>query len=274
MPHTLGLSGSVILSDPEKYPLLFNKENINHIEIGEFPSEEAFEKFLKRLNKEKLSFGLHSPLYRNQSKYDLLEKVQYDPEQAWEQFEAEVKYMSELGAAYILVHFPYFKGEKEIDTVKVIEHGLKKLHGLQEKYSIPIVCEPKLGLNQSGFGISALDTFPIEIWDKYGIRLCIDIGDYLMATGDKVMDYIEKWRKYIKVVHLHNVKFQDNKYIWIPVHPSHEMDKIHFNVRELIHQLSKSQEVFFIFEHTPHTNPTDEFVNEGINWVKEIIRLT
>ncbi len=126
MPHTLGLSGSVILSDPEKYPLLFNKENINHIEIGEFPSEEAFEEFLKRLNKEKLSFGLHSPLYRNQSKYDLLEKVQYDPEQAWEQFEAEVKYMSELGAAYILVHFPYFKGEKEIDTVKVIEHGLKK----------------------------------------------------------------------------------------------------------------------------------------------------
>lgn len=118
MSHTIGLSGSIILSEPKKFPLLFNKENINHIEIGEFPSKKAFDYFLEQLNEANLSFGLHSPLYRNESKYDLLEKVQFDPEQAWEQFEAEVKYMSELGAAYILVHFPYFKEEKAIDTKK------------------------------------------------------------------------------------------------------------------------------------------------------------
>jgi hypothetical protein len=29
--------------------------------------------------------------------------------------------------------------------------------------------------------------------------------------------------------------------------------------------------VFFVFEHTPHSNPTEAFVNEGISWVKEII---
>ncbi|GAA0352089.1 hypothetical protein GCM10008932_01360 [Alkalibacterium iburiense] len=33
----------------------------------------------------------------------------------------------------------------------------------------------------------------------------------------------------------------------------------------------KSPHVFFVFEHTPHTNPTEDFVNEGIDWVKEMI---
>ncbi|AVQ98402.1 hypothetical protein OBCHQ24_05045 [Oceanobacillus iheyensis] len=269
--HRIGLSGSVIMSDPEKFPLLFSKKDISHIEIGEFPSEESFNDFLELVRKKNVTFGLHSPLYRNQSKYDLLEKVQYEPEQAWEQFEVEVNYMSQVGAEYILVHFPYFKEEQDIDTSAVIEDGIKRLVLLQEKYSTPIVCEPKLGLNKSTFGIRALDNFPIEVWDKYGIKLCIDIGDYLLATGDKVMDYIEKWKSHIKVVHLHNVEFHNNKYIWVPVHPSHEKDKTHFNVENLINKLSSSSNVFFVFEHTPHSNPTEAFVNEGISWVKEII---
>ncbi|MBP2078779.1 TIM barrel protein [Oceanobacillus polygoni] len=271
MHHHIGLSGSTIMTDPEKFPLLFNKDNVSHIEIGEFPSKASFHNFVELLDKENVTFGLHSPLYRNQSKYDLLEKVNYEPEQAWRQFESEVKYMSQLGAAYILVHFPYFKEEKDIDTTEIIEDGLKKLYQLQERYSIPIVCEPKLGLNRSAFGIKALDDFPMEIWEKYGIKLCIDIGDYLLATGDEAVGYIDKWKKHIKVVHLHNVEFYNDKYIWVPVHPSQENDNSHFKVRDLIYKLSTNPGVFFIFEHTPHTNPTDTFVNEGINWVKDII---
>lgn len=271
MLNRIGLSGSVIMTDPEKFSLLFDKKNVNHIEIGEFPSKESFNNFLELLNEKNVTFGLHSPLYRNQSKYDLLEKIQYEPEQAWKQFESEVKYMSQLGAEYILVHFPYFKEEKDIDTIEIIEDGLKRLYLLQERYSITIVCEPKLGFNRSTFGIRALDNFPVDLWDKYGIKLCIDIGDYLLAANDKVLEYIEKWQKYIMVVHLHNVEFHNNKYIWVPVHPFHELDNSHFNVRDIIYKLSTSSDVFFVFEHTPHTNPTEEFVNEGINWVKDLI---
>jgi sugar phosphate isomerase/epimerase len=272
MNNCIGLSGSVIMTETDKFPLLFTNENVSHIEIGEFPSEKSLKQFLELLHMKDVTFGLHSPLYRNQSKYDLLEKVHYEPEQAWKQFESEVKYMSQLGAEYILVHFPYFKEETDIDTAEMIENGLKRLHILQERFSITIVCEPKLGLNRSAVGIRALDHFPIEVWDKYGIKLCIDIGDYLLAIGDKVLDYIEKWKKHIKVVHLHNVEFHNNKYIWVPVHPSHETDNTHFKVRDLIYKLSKSSGVYFIFEHTPHTNPTEAFVNEGISWVKDIIR--
>ncbi|RIU90146.1 TIM barrel protein [Oceanobacillus picturae] len=269
--HHIGLSGSVIMSDPEKFPLLFSKKGISHIEIGEFPNEASFNNFLELVRKKNVNFGLHSPLYRNQSKNDLLQKVQYEPEQAWQQLERDVNYMSQVGAEYVLVHFPYFKEEQEIDTSAIIEDGIKRLYLLQEKYSITIVCEPKLGVNRSEFGINALDNFPIEIWDKYGIKLCIDIGDYLLATGDNVVDYIEKWKKHIKLVHLHNIEFHNNKYIWVPVHPSHEIDKRHFKVKHLLSLLSRSREVFFIFEHTPHSNPTETFVDEGISWVKEII---
>jgi sugar phosphate isomerase/epimerase len=272
MQNCIGISGSVIMTEPEKFHLLFSHQNVDHIEIGEFPNEEAFTNFLKLLNTKNVTFGLHSPLYRNQSKYDLLEKVHVDPEQAWKQFESEVKYMSRLKAEYILVHFPYFKEDKDINTTEIIENGLKRLHFLQEKYSITIVCEPKLGLNKSEFGIKALDRFPVEIWEKYGIKLCIDIGDYLLATGDQAWNYIKKWKNHIRVVHLHNVEFHNDKYIWVPIHPSHETDKSHFKVRDLIYNLSESTGVCFVFEHTPHTNPTEVFVNEGISWVKEIIR--
>lgn len=268
--HHIGLSGSTILTDPNKFPFLFKNE-VDHIEIGEFPSKESFEAFLTILNTKRMSFGIHSPLYRNQSKYDLLEKVSYEPEQAWEQFEIEVKAMSHLGAKYILVHFPYFKEEKDMDTFSLIENGLKKLQLLQEKYSIPIVCEPKLGQDLSTFGIESLDRFPVEVWEKYGIHLCIDIGDYLLATKEKALDYIAKWKKWIKVVHLHNVESHDNKYIWIPVHPSHEDDNKHFRVHDIIHELATGSGIYFVFEHTPHSHPTEQFVKEGMDWVKVII---
>lgn len=271
MPHTLALSGSITLSNPAKFPQLFTKEKITHIEIGEFPDEASFHYFLKCLEAKDMTFGIHSPLIRNQSKNDLIEKVQVEPEVAWHQFATEVKQTARLGAEYILVHFPYFKGETERDTDELIENGLSRLHRLQEEHAIPIVCEPKLGYNRSPFAIDALDRFPIEIWERYGIKLCIDIGDYLLAKGDHAKNHLTKWKNHIKVVHLHNVKINQRKYIWTPVHPSHEVDPDFFQVKKLIKQLSNSSDVFFVFEHTPHTNPSDKFVNEGIVWVHDII---
>ena len=91
MANQIGISGSTILTDSEKFELLFSKEHVEHIEIGEFPNKESFYTFLEQLHNNNLSFGLHSPLYRNESKYDLLEKVQYEPKEAWKQFESEVK---------------------------------------------------------------------------------------------------------------------------------------------------------------------------------------
>jgi sugar phosphate isomerase/epimerase len=156
MAHKLGVSGSTIYSNPELFSELF-WEDIEHIEIGEFPDEKALGRFLKLSKEKHTNFGVHSPLLRGRSKYDLIEKVEYDSAYAWEQLESEAKRMSALGAEYLLVHFPYFKEEVQMNTNGLIEEGLRKLSCIQEKYSIGLVCEPKLGLNRSSAGINYLN---------------------------------------------------------------------------------------------------------------------
>ncbi|MBT2691166.1 sugar phosphate isomerase/epimerase [Bacillus sp. ISL-47] len=271
MAHQLGISGSTILSEREKFPELF-KNNLQHVEIGEFQDEDSFQDFIKQLRKTDRSFGLHSPLLRGQSKYDLIEKVSVEPQKAWEQFETEVAEMSRIGAEYILVHFPYFKKETEEDPDAMIEEGLQKLSVLQKKYGLTIVCEPKLGLQRSSAGINYLDRFSVETWRKYGLSICIDIGDYLMAAGDQALEYIKKWVEFVRVAHLHNVEYHGEKYIWVPVHPTHENDGEHFRIKQLLQFLAEeSKNVFFVMEYTPHTDPQAIMVEEGYDWVSKII---
>ena len=270
MAHKLGVSGSVIYSNQEQYAELF-WEGVDHIEIGEFADYKAVDKFIELCKEKQVGFGIHSPLLRNGSKYDLLEKVNYDSKYAWKQLELEAEEMSALGAKYLLVHFPYFKEEVELNTDEIIEEGLKKLNYIQNKYSIELVCEPKLGLNRSSAGINYLNKFPVEIWEKYNIKLCIDIGDYILATENEILSYIVKWKDFIKVVHLHNIHYEGDRYIWIPVHPTQEYSGNH-KVEEIIKFLSQSKDVTFVFEHTPETNPSKQFVNDGYKWVSSMLK--
>ncbi|WP_221563433.1 TIM barrel protein [Alkalihalobacillus sp. TS-13] len=272
MKNRLSVSGSTIMSDPAQFEKLF-WEGSEDVEIGEFDSQPSFDRFLKLCRKKNAIFGVHSPLFKNGSKYDLIEKVQVEPEHAWVQLEKEAEKLSQLGAEYILVHFPYFKSKKtETDPNKLIEYGLKRLHVIQEKYQISIVCEPKLGFQRSPDGIRYLHHFPEDTWRQYGLKLCIDIGDYLIATGKLAMEYISKWEKHIHVAHIHNVAFIGDKYIWTPVHPSYEGNLEHYELEPILRYLAGIGGIRFVFEHTPHLTPSDEFVEEGYQWVKSIIK--
>jgi hypothetical protein len=42
MTHHIGLSGSTILTDPNRFTEMF-KGDLEHIEIGEFPDEGSFQ---------------------------------------------------------------------------------------------------------------------------------------------------------------------------------------------------------------------------------------
>lgn len=270
MAHKLGVSGSTILSNPRQFKELF-WDGIEHIEIGEFPDEAAFEYFLQLKDKKQVSFGIHSPIIGERSKYDLVERVWFEPEYAWNQLKSEAMKCIETGAEYLLVHFPYFKGKSDDNPDESIEHGLKRLKGLQDKYSIPIICEPKLGFERSTAGINYMNNFSIDIWKKYGLGICIDIGDYIIAADDKILSFISKWKDFIKVVHLHNVYYSEDKYIWTPVHPSQEEDEDSYSLEAIIRYLSEQKNITFIFEHTPHMNPGRKFVDEGYMWVRELI---
>lgn len=271
MKPRLGVSGSTILSDGNQLEKLFWK-GISHIEIGEFADEAAFERFLELKERHGVTFGVHAPLFRHQSKNDLLEAVQHDPAAAWAQLEETAERLSALGAEYILVHFPYFKGEHPSGRADaLIQSGLERLAAIQRAASLPIICEPKLGLNKSPAGIQYFHETPLAWWEASVGGICIDIGDVLIAAGDAMMDILSKWKPLVKVVHLHHVQHEPNgKYWWIPVHPSHEQDGIHEPLRDVISFLVDAPDVTFIFEHTPHSQPTDEFVQEGYEWIKQL----
>ncbi|WP_254854039.1 TIM barrel protein [Halobacillus salinus] len=265
--HRIGLSGSTILSNPEHFEHLF-RFGCSHVEIGEFPDEQAVLDFLNIARSKNVTFGVHSPLIRGRSKYDLIEPVSMPVETARDQFEKEVAYLASVGAEYVLVHFPYFKEQVNGPTEPHIEEGLVFLSRLQKAYNIPIVCEPKLGKGRSSCGIDYLHQFPKAIWERYGLSICIDIGDYRMAAKDQWDTFIEPLLPYTRVVHLHNVTYQQNKYFWSVLHPDQSGG---YDMRPMIEMLSHGEAKYFIFEHTPHTDPTNQSIIEGIDWVDQLI---
>ncbi|UOQ46292.1 sugar phosphate isomerase/epimerase [Halobacillus salinarum] len=270
MKNTLAVSGSTIMSNPDQFDELF-AYGVSHIEIGEFPDLNAFQEFLALAKAHNVTFGVHSPLIRGNSKYDLVESVSMDIVQARKHFEEEVVYLSEHGAEYLLVHFPYFKTADPLGHETLINEGLQYLNSLQMKYGLPIVCEPKLGQNQSPAGIEDLAAFDMEIWNHYHLSICIDLGDYRMAAGDKWKAYVEPLLPFVKVVHLHNVSYIEDGYIWIPVHPQFENKNSHFEMEPMIEILGEGNPKYFVLEHTPHSNPSKSLVTEGVEWVRKLI---
>ncbi|MFZ0371040.1 MAG: TIM barrel protein [Halobacillus sp.] len=270
MKSILGISGSTILSDPAQFDQLF-KSAIGHIEIGEFPDEASFYRFLTMARQNQVSFGIHSPLIRGNSKYDLIEHVSVDPLDARINFEQEVALAARVGAEYILVHFPYVKGPVRSNPQPMIEEGLRYLSELQKKYKISIVCEPKLGHNRSSAGIHYLQQFPEEVWGTYQLSLCLDMGDYRMAAGDKWKEYIVPLLPYTTVIHVHNVSFLDDKYYWVPIHPEPNTKEGSFDMKSMIEILAEKKGRYFIMEHTPHSRPSEAYVVEGMEWLHNLI---
>ncbi|MFD2926063.1 TIM barrel protein [Halobacillus naozhouensis] len=272
MTHELGFSGSTIMSNPNQFARLFNAR-FKHVEIGEFPTYIDFESFLQLSREKGYRYGIHSPLIRGESKYDLLDFISFEPEQARLQFEDEVRTLSQLGAAYVLVHFPFIKDSSSQDIIERVKEGLSFLNRLQENYKILIVCEPKLGPSMSPHNIEILHDFPKQLWEAYGLSLCIDIGDYLLAVGEEWPVYLKQLQPFIKVVHLHNILIEGAKYIWVPPHPALEESNEYFRIKPIVEYLARGQAKYFIFEHTPHSNPSDQFVNESISWIESLLHV-
>lgn len=245
-----------------------------HVEIGELADERSLQHFLSLCRAYRRSFGVHSPLFRGGSKYDLLEAVDRAPEIAWAQVEHEAVRVATLGGEYLLVHFPYFQEVPDLSAAhKTIRHGLERLSRIQKRSGTRIVCEPKLGKHRSPAGIEALRHLPAKVWAEQALSVCIDVGDCLIAAGPHgAWDCIQPLLPFVRVVHLHNVEFwQDGRYIWVPPHPSHESDGIHFPLQEILGQLATLSDVVFVFEHTPHSDPSDDFVMEGFEWIRSLV---
>lgn len=269
----VGVSGSTVLSESERIDELF-WDGIDHIEVGELSAATDLETLLTRARQQSIGVGFHSPLFKGGSKYDLLTQVQHSPAQAWRQLEEELGIAQDNQVEYVLVHFPYFPLASADCPIPRMEAGLNRLRSLQASYGTKVLCEPKLGIGRNPGGIDILKCYPVERWREFGILMCWDMGDYLLAskTLEECLVELRRWRDVIDVFHVHNVKVTSEKYYWVPVHPSHEESEDFFTIKPLLTEM-KEMDALLVWEHTPHFTPDHSFVLEGFQWAREILGL-
>ncbi len=269
-----GVSGSTILSDPDRVDELF-WDGIDHVEVGALSSPAALDNVLARARQGSISVGFHSPLFRGGSKYDLLMHVEGTPELAWQQLEEELSIAQKNQSEYLLVHFPYFSLASEQDPIPQIEAGLSRLRALQDRFETKVLCEPKLGLRRDLGGIGILQAYPVSKWCDFGLSMCWDMGDYLLASNtlEECRSELHRWSEVIDVIHVHNVKVTAEQHYWIAIHPSHESGEEYFTVKPLLLDAA-AMDILLVWEHTPHFTPDHSFALAGFQWAKEVLGST
>jgi sugar phosphate isomerase/epimerase len=175
---------------------------------------------------------------------------------------------------YVLVHFPYFPLASEDEAIPQIDDGFSRLRSLQSEYETRILCEPKLGELRDPGAIGVLKSYSVDRWSEFGIGMCWDVGDYLLALNsvEESLTELRRWSDVIDVIHIHNVKVTPETYYWVPVHPSYEGSEEFFPLRPFL-LAAKQMEVTLVWEHTPHFTPDLSFALEGFQWAKEELNL-
>ena len=264
----IGISASAVWSQTERLGELF-RSDVEHIEIGMFENLNVAEDFVKRAKQRRKSVGIHSPLVRGGSKYDLLEAVDLPTADAWKQIEEELDWCQKASIEYILIHFPFAQKRGTLN-VPLVTEGTRRLGSLQARTGVKIVCEPKLGVNHDPAGIAWLRTAPRRIFSDAGLDICWDVGDHLLANRTE-MDYFaqfNRWRSHISVIHLHNVGRNGATYRWTPPHPRKSVVDADYDLSRIVKQFPKSATI--VSEYTPQRVATETTINTSFQYLKAL----
>lgn len=261
----LFVSASTTLSDPSRWgDLLW--PGINGIEVG-FLAPGDLSAVAELIAQHGLEWGVHSPLYRGGHSNDLLGPGGLLPAPA-AQLRREIETVAPPGARYLLIHFPWFAGDD--GSPLAVEAGLQGLLRIQAESRMPLILEPKLGIQRDPGGINLLYRMGAEA--LAGARLCLDLGDWWLAAKGMGVPFgtlIEPFLSLAASFHVHHVHEGDERYIWTPFHPSTDAD---FGFLPLLRAAaSQDPDVMIVFEHTPHLVPSQSYVREGVEWLKGAI---
>ena len=125
----IGLSASAVFSQTDRPAELF-RPDVDHIEVGMFEDRDIADQFVRDSRIRGKTVGIHSPLVRGGSKYDLLGQVDVPIEDAWLQIENELAWCRSAGTSYLLVHFPFVMATGTLDLTRVTD-DLGRLSRLQ-----------------------------------------------------------------------------------------------------------------------------------------------
>lgn len=264
MTFVLSVSGSTILSESSRLHELF-KWGSDALEVGSFADDQAYAYVLQQCRARGMKLAIHSPFFRDGNRYGLLA----NETSAWAELERDLSLARRDRLSYLLVHFPYLRQPVEGGLLELVQQAARRLTALSRANGVPILAEPKLGPNCDPAMLCLLHSLPWEQLASWELPFCLDVGDIYLASQQAGVPYLDMVRHLAPLAaaaHLHDVVVSDEwRYIWAPVTGEDSVP-----ISETLALLPADREIFLVVEHTPHLVASEEQVQRGIDWLRNL----
>ena len=278
----------------------YNKDFTSHIsgiELSEFHEMSEVQKVLELSKKYNFNIGIHFPLLKSSYKYRDPQVTSMEEDEVVEAFDAiikELKLAQEIGAQYLLIHFPKPLIYDSVSDWRILrcqpydsvsetlleretfidqcQKAMRQLNNLSEDYNMPIVLEMEF-INKWFYE----ETWFTDYLKEYkNLSICLDFSrlhfqDYIVKDFD-VYAFISALSSYTSALHVANL--QVDGVLGKRHYPafSHLSSKDGWaDIRKHIWSLTdKSKLKNILFEHR-----TEDFSREQVvscyEWVKGLI---
>lgn len=251
-------------------------------EFYNFPPDEV-DQLRKTLIDSDIAISIHSPLikpewYPDPPTWSFLCDVSQDNRNlTLKMISHSLSHAEEIGAEYIIVHFPIPStdgdGESESKLESIAHKSCDQLAELSFKKNMTIHIE---GLGNSPYLNSG---FLLRVLQEYPLKYCFDTGHMNLASktiGFDLYEFAESIAPFVGSIHLWNNRGVDDylAYRHIPVHPSQDSQEGWVDMERLIEILNPSYPV--ILESPPiYPESLGNYdYRDGIQWIKEMLQIS
>lgn len=197
-------------------------------------------------------------------------------EATFEILEINLRMAKSLPTEYVIIHFTSNSMLEENITDSEIKHlakrSTKRINMLSEQYNMPV----NLEYTSYNAKFTLPDDFIEVIKDYPNLGICLDLVHLHMVCKDNGLDYfteLEKLLPYTKVIYAWNANSKDciEEHGYVPVHPSQNIKDGWIDIEKTISlALAYNENIYIIFE--PNFKYRDQdFFEEGVNWVNDIV---
>lgn len=283
----------------EKFKRDFRQEFYG-VQVCQFEDEKEIDILCKEAEENNYKIAIHFPLRKGLFKHRDPQFLSVDSllrKEAYEDMEKEFKYINEknINPAYVLIHYPKpviikedfdmsnwrfadkseYMYEKNYPYEQFVEDSDVFLCWLSEK-SIEYNFTPVLEFDALNRYIQE-NEFLEKLLDKYRrIKICLDTGRlHLQHKIDKSFDelaIIKRFIKYTKVIHLWNVKVNENlENSHFPALPGLKKEEGWGAIEEYMKIIGEeNKEVLVMFEHRSELI-SKESLEECYNWINNLL---
>lgn len=255
--------------------------NIKRLELGRI-SPHHLNKLEKFLITHPLPLGVHAPLPRPANHHSLTHG-HFREEKREKLLKLAARSYAEathLGANYIIFHLPLYNEEsirslqrqRGSDGVRAtIRADCHHLCQLSRAGGPPVYLEI-MYLDQE---VMTID-FVKEVLVSLNFGLCLDLGHFQGSLhrfpNHSLIDLITEFLPYVKVIHLYNTQGYVGHDHRLP-HPSQKPEDDWIDLPRVLSFLRRSRpDCLYVLEYSLKFAKDPRQVEEGINWVKQLLR--